>query len=193
MISVLFARQESIYKTMNVDVWDIERDARTYMGADPVIAHPPCRAWGRLRGMAKPRPDEKALAIFALQVVRKNGGVLEHPAWSALWSTMQLPAPGKPPDEFGGWTLPVVQFWWGHRAMKHTWLYIVGVLPTQIPVMPMALGNAPCIIGTSGRRKNGSRREKRPEVSKAEREETPQNFALWLIDLAGRCERNGRK
>lgn len=49
-IAVLFARQDSIYKTLpGCDVWDIERDARKWPGGCPVVAHPPCRAWGRLR------------------------------------------------------------------------------------------------------------------------------------------------
>ncbi|MWL55341.1 hypothetical protein GQL84_23735, partial [Escherichia coli] len=58
------------------DVFDIERDARTFAGGMPVVAHPPCRAWGRLRKFAKPRPDEKALALFAVAQVRAFGGVL---------------------------------------------------------------------------------------------------------------------
>lgn len=96
MISVLFARADSNYKALpSVDVWDAERDARTWPGGNPVVAHPPCRAWGRLRHFAKPRPDEKALAIFAVDQVRKWGGVLEHPASSTLWTEAGLPAPGR--------------------------------------------------------------------------------------------------
>jgi len=50
MISVLFARSDSNYKTLpGVDVWDAERDARTWPGGNPVVAHPPGRALGRLR------------------------------------------------------------------------------------------------------------------------------------------------
>ncbi|WP_202122885.1 hypothetical protein, partial [Escherichia coli] len=76
-IAVLFARVDSNYKAMpECDVFDIERDARTFAGGMPVVAHPPCRAWGRLRKFAKPRPDEKALALFAVAQVRAFGGVL---------------------------------------------------------------------------------------------------------------------
>jgi len=74
-VAVLFARRDSIYKTMpDCDVWDIERDARKWPGGCPVVAHPPCRAWGQLSHMANPRPDEKELAIFAVDQVRKFGG-----------------------------------------------------------------------------------------------------------------------
>lgn len=42
MVAVLFARSNSVYKSMpGCDVFDLERDARTYSGNSPVIAHPP--------------------------------------------------------------------------------------------------------------------------------------------------------
>ena len=65
MIAVLFARQDSRYKQLHgFDVYDIDRDARTYNKNYPVIAHPPCRAWGRLSHMANPRHDEKDLSLI---------------------------------------------------------------------------------------------------------------------------------
>lgn len=192
-IAVLFARQDSHYKALSgVDVWDAERDARRFAGGAAIVAHPPCRAWGRLRALANPRADERDLATWAVIQVRKNGGVLEHPAGSTLWPAAGLPAPGRV-DEFGGWTLPISQRWWGHRAEKLTWLYIVGCIPSQIPLMPLVLGSASHIIGSSGRRVDGSRLHKgdagwRPECTKAEREHTPHELALWLVELARRCK-----
>ena len=193
MVAVLFARQDSTYKTMPVcDVFDIDRDARTWAGGAPVVAHPPCRAWGGLRHMAKPRHDEKDLAIFAVRQVRTFGGVLEHPAFSTLWPAQGLPLPGQR-DEFGGWTLPISQNWWGHKARKDTWLYIVGIEPAEIPDLPIVLGEATHVVATSGRRMDGSRLRKgdagwRPECTKAEREHTPPALAAWLVSLAGRCK-----
>lgn len=187
MIAVLFARGDSHYKAIpNCDVWDIERDARRWPGGAPVVAHPPCRAWGRLRHFARPREDEKALALFAVRKVREFGGVLEHPAQSTLWGAAGLPAAGEV-DEWGGWTLPITQSWFGHRAEKKTWLYIVGCAPAQIPDFPMVLGEATHTISGSGRRRDGSRSKARPEVTKAEREHTPPQLAAWLVELAGRC------
>jgi len=62
MVAVLFARKDSIYKQMpDVDVYDIDRDARTWPGGCAVVAHPPCRGWGGLSHMAKPRHGEKDL------------------------------------------------------------------------------------------------------------------------------------
>lgn len=193
-VAVLFARGDSVYKDLQgVDVYDIQRDARTWQGGCPVVAHPPCRAWGRLRQFAKPRPDEKALALFAVEKVRTFGGVIEHPKGSTLWKAAGLPKPGER-DEFGGWTLPVFQSWWGHKAEKATFLYIVGCEPEDIPDMPLVLGDATHVVSGSGRRRDGGRLRRgdpgwRPEVTKAEREHTPTNFAVWLVDLAGRCGR----
>ena len=49
-VAAMFVRADSVYKTIpGVDCWDIDRDARLWPGGCPVVAHPPCRAWGRLR------------------------------------------------------------------------------------------------------------------------------------------------
>lgn len=194
-VAVLFARADSVYKGMHdVDVWDIERDARCYDGPHPVVAHPPCRGWGRLRHMANPRPDERNLARLAVALVREFGGVLEHPSHSTLWTAQRLPRPGC--SDSYGWTLPISQHWWGHKAEKSTWLYIVGVRAGDIPEMPLALGEAMKVIGQArqarpdlgrGRLKKGMAGW-RPEVTPREREATPPALAAWLVDLARRCE-----
>lgn len=192
IVAVLFARSDSHYKKIaDCDVWDADRDATRWPGGSPVVAHPPCRAWGQLRAMAKPREGEKELAIFAADQVRRNGGVLEHPKNSTLWPAISAPPPGTH-DRFGGWILPISQSWWGHRAEKATTLYIVGCEPVDVPSIPLALEKAPCICGSSGRRKDGSRTKKgdpnwRPEITKAEREHTPPRLAAWLVALAAKC------
>lgn len=191
-IAVLFARVDSIYKTLpGCDVWDIERDARRWPGGSPIIAHPPCRAWGRLRAFAKPRADEKDLARWAVDQIRQHGGVLEHPESSSLWTDKGLPRPGMK-DEFDGWTLPVHQYWWGHRAQKKTWLYIVGCAPSDVPEMPFKLGTAACRIRLDKRRADGTHIRKgdpdyQPLLGDAEREHTPLALAEWLVELARRC------
>lgn len=135
--------------------------------------------------MAKPRPDEKDLARFAVAMIRKYGGVLEHPSASKLWADQQL-GTLLAPDQFGGWTLPIHQYWFGHNAEKRTLLYIVGCAPSELPVMPMALGEAPMVVSTSGRRVDGTRSHRRPEIPKDEREHTPVELAMWLVEVARR-------
>ena len=170
-VSVLFARSDSCYNELVADVWDIKRDARNYSGSNAVICHPPCRGWGRLRHLAKPRPDEKALALFALEQVRRCGGVLEHPLGSSLWHEANLPKPGFF-DAWGGWTLLVDQGWFGHKAPKPTYLYICGVTSTQVPELPVKLQRA------EGRTMR---------LTPAERELTPVEFARFLLAIAAQA------
>lgn len=192
-VAALFVRADSVYKQMiGVDAWDAERDARAWPGGCPVVAHPPCRAWGQLRHMANPRPGERELALWAVDQIRAYGGVLEHPARSLLWKEKPLPEPGQV-DEWGGWTLPIQQFWFGHRARKNTFLYIVGCTAADLPPIPMRLGDAMFMVGTSGRRKDGTRAKSRPEISKAEREHTPPAFAEWLVQVAQLCAKQNER
>ena len=197
LVAVLFARSDSVYKTLpECDVWDAERDALNYPGGLPVIAHPPCRAWGRLRHFARPREGERELALWAVEVVRREGGALEHPAASLLWPTAGLPKPGHR-DAWGGWTLAAPQWWWGHRAQKPTLLYIVGVEPRDVPDMPLRLGKSECVIRLDKRRPDGTHIRKgdadyRPALGPEEREATPLAFAKWLVELSIHCARSNR-
>lgn len=186
-VAVLFAREDSVYKSIEgCDVYDIKRDARTFAGGKPVVAHPPCRAWASLRFHAKPRHDEKDLAHFAIKRIRENGGVLEHPQKSTLWPVAGLPEPGVK-DSHGGFTLIVNQHWWGHRAQKATRLYIVGIEPRDVPAYPIRIDEPTHTVGLwSGRNKKTAR----PSISKREYESTPVEFAKWLVDLAGKCRKN---
>jgi hypothetical protein len=170
LVAVLYARSNSVYKKIPFcDVYDLARDARSYSGQLPVIAHPPCRAWSRLKAFAKPRHDEKELAFHAVDTVRSFGGVLEHPIGSDLWAAAGLPAPGKR-DSFGGFTFPINQGWFGHRAQKGTLLYIVGVEPSEMPLLPFNLGNLNSV--------------KVEQMGRSERERTPHELATWLIEVA---------
>jgi hypothetical protein len=137
MIAVLFARNDSRYKDMpEFDVYDINRDARTYYESYPVIAHPPCRAWGILSHMANPREGEKQLAYLSLAQVRLNGGILEHPATSRLWKDAKLPLMDEFSDEYGGFTIEIDQYDYGHVAHKMTKLYICGITRSDLPPPP---------------------------------------------------------
>lgn len=121
--------------------------------------------------MAKPREDELALGLLAVDQVRQNGGVLEHPAYSTLWLFAAMPAPGRR-DVFGGFTLPINQSWWGHRAEKATWLYVVGCEPQDLPAVQYSLVPPETTVELMGR---------------AERERTPPALAAWLVEAAARC------
>jgi len=72
-------------------------------------------------------------------------------------------------------------------------LYIVGCPLVAVPNYPLPLAYATHIIGTHGRRKNGTRLQQgdigyRPEASKADREHTPLALCRWLVKLARTCQ-----
>lgn len=191
MIAALFVRKDSVYKTMaGVDAWDQERDALNYAGTYPVVAHPPCRGWGRLRQFSYATEAERLLAIHACNLIRALGGVLEHPAESSLWAHLGLPRPGRQEILCGnspiGYTIEVDQFHWGHRARKRTWLYIVGCDPDNLPPIPVREGKAThCVRPTR-------KYPRLPSITKPEREKTPPAMAEWLVSVA-RATSSGAK
>lgn len=173
-VAVLFARRDSIYKSLDgCDVWDEDRDARKYPGVAPIVAHPPCRLWSRLAPFAKAPPEEKDLAIFALDQARRYGGVVEHPAGSRLWDEADLS---------GGWTFAAPQFWWGHKAEKPTRFFVSGCSPRDLPPIPFVMGEPTHQVGFTRNRKHDKRYLTRPA-----REQTPPEMAKWLVELAKRC------
>jgi hypothetical protein len=186
-VAVLFARADSIYKTMEgVDVYDMARDARTFQGGAPIVGHPPCRAWGALSHMkrVKPRQDEKALAPWCVAQIRQDGGVLEHPKGSKLWRYLGLPEPDCLPDEYGGFTLLIDQYDWGHLAHKATRLYICGLSMGDVPPMPPP-NTAPTQWSIAGASPNGGVKGTH-RITDAQREHTPPALAEWLVELARR-------
>jgi|14BtaG_2_1085337.scaffolds.fasta_scaffold04241_4 hypothetical protein len=137
--AALFVRNDSAYKNRpSFDSWDADRDANNFKDDLPVVCHPPCRAWGRLSHMAtNVREGEKELAFLSIDIVRKNGGILEHPSGSRLFSKY-IPDADAFPDEFGGFTVLIDQYDFGHVAHKPTKLYFCGIDKMQLPKMPKA-------------------------------------------------------
>ena len=173
-VAVLCAARNSIYKQMdNVEVYDIERDVRTFQGGMPIVGHPPCRSWSAFcRHQAKPLPGEKELAPFVVEHLRKCGGVMEHPAHSTLWDALKLPKPGERQRD-GLWTLWVKQCWWGDVRTKNTWLLFSGIDVWTVAT-PFQLHEP-----------KGDRRRWQV-MSKHQRSATVPAFAQWLVDTA-RC------
>lgn len=99
-VVALYVDPRGPYPKLVAEWYDAARDARTYEGPLPVVAHPPCGPWGRLRHLS--RHDDPALAIRAVEQVRAFGGVLEHPAYSRLWDACGMARPGELPDAEGG-------------------------------------------------------------------------------------------
>jgi hypothetical protein len=173
--------------------WDEKRDARTYAGPGPVVAHPPCNLWvnmaavnwkryGRQKPAWYPGGTDGGCFAAALASVRKFGGVLEHPAGSHAWGKFGLAEPEDPPgwcdwvdvDGQVYWVCEVWQSAYGSRMRKRTWLLYCGARP------PFEL---------NWRREPGTHQcgwfdRNKPTVGKREASATPDAFAVVLIQLA---------
>lgn len=66
-----------------VDCWDKARNAKLYTGPHPVVAHPDCGPWSKLRHLCTLQDD--ACGPRAFEQVREFGGVLEHPEHSRVF------------------------------------------------------------------------------------------------------------
>jgi hypothetical protein len=140
VIAALYVEPAGAYVGLpHVDPWDEARDARTYAGPWPVVAHPPCERWGRFWHGSPRKPhqfklgDDGGCFAAALTCVRQWGGVLEHPADSHAWAAFGLRRPPRSggwvqADDHGGWTCYVEQGHYGHAARKATWLYACKVV-----------------------------------------------------------------
>lgn len=198
MIAALFVAEDGPYVGLScVDPWTAHRDARNYMGPWPVVAHPPCERWGRYWSggpSAKVRRrlgDDGGCFNFALDAVRKWGGVLEHPADTHAWGAHKL----VPPPKSGGWVAAgdwlgfvchVEQGHYGHRARKATWLYAVADdLPSLAwgPSVGVRMDEG---FHTSEERRRARAAGRKPlkRLSKRERIHTPIPFRDLLISIA---------
>ena len=177
MIPVLCVESESVYKNLGFDAYDLERNAFTWPGGGPAIYHPPCRNFSRLRKFSKGGPIENSLALRCVSKLRLYGGVLEHPASSTLFKDYI----GFPlvPDKFGGFFLSINQYWFGHPCEKKTWLYIVGLTPSELPPYPLNFNAIEFTISSSRREFITGKRE----VNQKWRSKTPIAFALWLSEI----------
>lgn len=197
-VAALFIDPKGVYPTLVCaeNCWALDRDARTYAGPHPVVAHPPCLLWvnmaavnwkryGRQLPAWYPGGTDEGCFAAALHAVRRYGGVLEHPAGSHAWRAHGLREPHH--DQWTGffWTsnpydmseYHVCEVWqsaYGHKARKRTWLLYCGKRP------PFELRWS----RTPGTHQVGWFDRNKPTVGKREASATPEAFARVLIDLA---------
>jgi hypothetical protein len=201
MADALFIDPRGIYPQLlgPEHCWDEKRDARTYAGPGPVVAHPPCNLWvnmaavnwkryGRQRPAWYPGGDDGGCFASALASVRKYGGVLEHPAGSHAWDAFEGPYYTKPNlkhvgweigDEWGEWVCEVWQHAYGHGARKRTWLLYCGKRP------PFELNwerNPDTVTHHCGH--DAKWRTDKKRLEKRHASATPRAFAEELIKLA---------
>jgi hypothetical protein len=192
-VVALYVEKGGVYFGLDgVDPWDEERDARTYAGPWPVVAHPPCERWGRYATKnGALEGDDAGCFAKALESVRRWGGVLEHPAGSRAWKYFKLIRPeAKGWTSAGdgcGWTCRIEQGKYRHKARKPTWLYACGIfnlpslrwgkgepkpLPTCSINSAIARGVSPSKVGDVAL------------LSREQRRATPLEFRDLLISIA---------
>lgn len=203
MIAALYVRKGGAYFDLpDVDPWPEERDARTYAGPWPVVAHPPCQRWGKMwfgqpltvkrTGERKKRGDDGGCFEAALAAVRKWGGVLEHPWHSHAWPHFHLTVPPRGggwimADDLGGWTCCVEQGRYGHYARKPTLLYAFGCALRELDwgISPARLD--PAVVermGLARAKRLGEVGARGGGTDSAARIGTPIAFRDVLIDMA---------
>jgi hypothetical protein len=169
-VAALCVHRNSHYKDIEgVDCYDIDRDAKSWTGGCPGVFHPPCRAWSvKTKHQAKPMPGEMELGLWCCDMLRANGGVLEHPAWSELFRAGRLPKPGERTS--GLVTVSVRQSWWGFGTPNRTWLCFSGVDVTKLQIPFKLRGDEDKGAWT--------------RMSTNQRSMTPEPMAKWLVAVA---------
>lgn len=190
MIAALFVATGGAYFDLpNVDPWDATRDARTYSGSDPVVAHPPCTRWCQLAYVVQARygykvGDDGGCFASALASVRRCGGVLEHPARSYAWAHHELRKPLRGrwarscSYDMDSWVCEVAQSAYGHRARKLTWLLYVGRKPP--PDLDWSVPEPTAQVSFMKNHGNSPL----PRLSKREASASPPAFRDLLLSLA---------
>jgi hypothetical protein len=206
VIAALYVETNGCYYGLpDVDPWDRERDARTYAGPHPVVAHPPCERWSSLNNLVLARYPHRAADFAhgndggcfaaALAAVRRWGGVLEHPAQSRAWWTFDLPAPGGRHWQrgiCGGWSIELDQVSFGHTARKRTWLYVHGTTPLPLPLpLPLFSGKVVRVYRKRNADGSWSRTAKSVgnfEITQRAAKATPVQFRDFLLSIARTVE-----
>ncbi len=176
MIAILCASKNSAYHRMDdVEVYDVDRDARTFAGGMPIVAHPPCRAWSQFAANMGhvPIPAERDLGLWCCEKLRECGGVLEQPVGSRLFTAAGLHA------NPAIWVTTVHQFWWGYPCRKQTWLAFCGIDQANVTV-PLRLR------GSVGR----SAMKAWENMTARRKSETTPEFAAWLVAMARMANEN---
>jgi hypothetical protein len=196
VVAALFVDPAGTYSEVEgVDCWGPDRDARTYPGPHPVVAHPPCARWCRLAGLVEARwghrrGDDGGCFESALASVRRWGGVLEHPAYTDAWTAYGLPDPprggGWQRSFCGGWVCHVEQGRYGHPAKKATWLYAFGAEPVPLRWGSIPYQESVALVSWCGN--HTDRFDTRPRVGKKAAAATPPEFRDALLAMAKSCK-----
>lgn len=182
-IPVLFVSNPTYYSDYDCfDLFDITRDAFSCRSRSPLIAHPPCRLFSRLRSFSTAPIRERLCAYYSISKVRQFGGIVEHPRSSLLWHTSNCNLDGSV-DSYGGFLRSVNLSWFGFPAEKKTMLYFVGISPADLPPIPLLLNPPEMVI-------NSSKKSSLRELPKKSRSLTPPLMIDFFIQVLAIINQN---
>jgi hypothetical protein len=179
LVVVLCSARSTVYNSIpGVETFGRAKSAWSCQLRRPIIAHPPCRFWSRWHCRASATVPtmaaEMLLGMECVRLVRKNGGVLEQPAFSRLWQCAHLPGPCTWPDSRNEWSIELDQAEFGHHTTKRTWLFFSGIAPGAIDWQGWSLANP--------------RRRTLQVMTPGQRSATPARFAHFLFNVALNCK-----
>lgn len=178
MVSILYVQKKSNYDSFKeLDLWKEERNALLYSGDNVIIAHPPCRGFGRLRSFSNNPGCELFMGFSSIAKVRRFGGIVEHPISSTLWQKMKVGSL-KSPDQYGGYLIKVHLSDFGFKAKKPSGLYIVGLPYKLLPAQPLSLDAITHSVCTS-------KKSAKKELDVLVRSRTPLALINWMLEV---CE-----
>lgn len=202
-VAALFvSRKGHYYDILGDDLcFDERRDARTYAGPFPIVAHPPCERWGRYWGggpSAKVRRalgDDGGLFQFAFESVIKFGGVIEHPEGSHAFRRFGIDTPRWREGWIRCSSLPghvccVAQGNYGHQARKLTWLYTTSSEPPELDFsIPSGMSRLDIGFHSAEERRSSSvtGRVSGKRLTPTQNIVTPREFAIKMIEIAMSC------
>lgn len=173
-IPVLFCEEKSNYKKFDYfDCFDFKKNALTFKGNEAVICHPPCQHWSKLKYFTKRPIHEKRLAIWAMLLVSKNGGILEQPKGSYLFNIISKLIKEK---KINGFIISINQHWFGHPCKKETLLYINGLNYNDLPALELSFNAVEYCI-------TSSKKNKLKQISNNWRNRTPINLIHYFKNI----------
>ena len=199
IIAALYVESRGVYAGLpDVDLWDRDRDARTYAGPWPVVAHPPGARWGRSWG-GHPTQQPRLVLGDDVGMLRRGPG-RDAPARRCLGAPRGQPCVDRPSDSSrhhrepeggrdglaGGVDVLRGKGHYGHRSRKTTgWYAVGGALPgsgvgrAQRPVRSRRGDHS------AADRWRAIKMEACQRLSHRERNATPELFRDLLIAMAG--------
>lgn len=164
-VPVYFVKNNSHYKKLNADCYDIDRDALTTKRTDIGIYHPPCRLFSKLKYFSKADYSEKNLAYWSIDRIQEYGGILEHPNGTSLFKEKNIKLTASN-------CIKVNLSWFGFQCEKSTLIFYNKIQLEDFPQLPLNFNAIESKVS---------------KLSQSKRDVTPLNMCEWLLEAVQNC------